>query len=352
MTLRMLYPIHIDRWRSPIATLLREIASRNPDLRFYSFSSPETPEDRELGKQFWRLAHVTKLKSPLEVIFRRFSVVHHASATPRNFLASVLAKRRGAVHVFTTNIEPNSWDKYLSWYERSVRACDVLVAVSHAVASAVERTYGRKPDAIIPNGVDLEFFSRARAKTRASAFGIRQPYVLFCAAIVPRKRPDILLNLAKRMPEVSFVMTGRTSKESVQYLELARRLPNVKYVAHVARETVRDFMAEAVALIFPSEVEGLPLTVLEALAMGLPVLAQPKSSLPEVVIPGKTGWLLSDSNLEEWEDALRQVMEWDMYKRQAFESEARRFVEEKFSWNIIAARYAHLYMEAVAERTS
>ena len=345
--LRILYPIHIDRWRSPIATLLREIASRNPDLHFYSFSNPETPEDRELGYQFWRLDHVTKLKSPLEVIWRKFSVVHHASATPKNFLASVLAKRQGAVHVFTANGEPYSGDKFLSWYKRSVRACDVLVAVSHAVASAVERTFGRKPDAIIPNGVDLEFFCRERANSKYSELGIKKPYVLFCAAVRSSKRPDIFLKLAERMSDINFVMVGRTSRESARYLEWALRLPNVKYIGHVGRKTVRDLMAEAVALIFPSEVEGLPLTVLEAFSMGLPVLAQPKSSLPEVVIPGRTGWLLRENDLKEWEDALRQVLGWDISRRQTFESEARQFVKERYSWDVIAEQYAELYRKVV-----
>ena len=347
MSVSIFYPIHIDRWRSPIASLLREIAIRNPDFLFHSFSKPETDEDKQFGETFWKLKHVHKLHSSVEVLHRRFDIVHHASATLRNFVAARLARMRGAVHVFTANIEPCHKDKYLKWYERSVLKCDVLVAVSEAVARSVERWWGRKADVVIPNGVDIVFFSRENANLCTVDFlGVKRPYVLYCAVLEERKRPDIFLEIAKRMPDINFVMVGgfHSKTEAEKYLRIASSLSNVKYVGRQSRSTVRDLMAGAEALVFPSEVEGLPLTVLEALSMGLPVLAQPRSSLPEVVLPGKTGWLLEGDSLDTWVDTIVQILCWDKDRKRQFEEEARRFVEQHFSWDVVAARYRDLYL--------
>lgn len=348
--MKVLFPIHIDRWRSPIASLLREIAIRVPDFKFYSFSKPETIEDRKLGEIFWKLNHVTKLHTPLEIAVHKFDIVHHASATLRNFIAARLAKAKGAIHIFTANIEPHCDDKYLNWYIRSVKSCDVLVAVSKAVSKSLESWFGRKADAVIPNGVDIEFFSPSNASLHTINYlGIKKPYFLFCAVLTHRKRPDIFLELAKRIPKVNFIMVGGyyDKKEAEQYLEMARSLKNVIYLGRQNREIVRDLMAGAEALIFPSEIEGLPLTVCEALSMGLPVLAQPKSSLPEVVFHGKTGWLLNGDSLDEWECILYEILNWDKQKKSKFKKEAREFVQTYYSWDIIAAQYRDLYLKIV-----
>lgn len=350
--LRVLLPINIDRWQNPITSLLREVAIRNEGFRFFSFSGPETLEDKELGKEFWNLGHVCRLRWLWDILFKRFDIVHCASATEKNFLAARLAQMRGATYVFTANIQPHLGDCYLKWYKRSLEVCDILVAVSQAVACDVESIFGRKVDDVIPNGVDIHFFSQEAAKTIANELGIRKPYVLFCGVLTQRKRPDIFLKLAKKMPEVDFVMVGGLyrQEEATRYLNEASGLENVKYLGRQPRSTVRDLMAEASALIFPSEIEGLPLTVLEALSMGLPVLAQPRSSLPEVVIPGRTGWLIDGESLDEWKDRVEQVLRWDSEKRKEFTEQARRFVMENFSWDVVAFRYRSLYLKVLEGR--
>ena len=81
--LEILLPINIDRFQSPITTLMREVASRLPGHRFYSFSKPGTDEDRELAPAFWGQEHVTRCSPPI-VFGKRFDLVWHASVTPSN----------------------------------------------------------------------------------------------------------------------------------------------------------------------------------------------------------------------------------------------------------------------------
>jgi glycosyltransferase involved in cell wall biosynthesis len=350
--MRVLFPINLDRCKFPVATSLRELTLRNPEIDFYSFSSPTSDEDRALGEFLWSQPHIHKIKVA-DLIWQRFDIVHHASATPRNLIAAAIAKARSlgkCKHIFTAPIQPHDDDEFYRQYVTSVRRADVLGAVSHAVAKDIQEQFGRKVDAVIPSGVDLNFFDPAAAQpVDLEKLGIRNPYVLFVGVLTPRKRPDVFMQIASLMPELDFVMVGAsyTPKEEAMYRETASKYPNVKLLGSQPRSTVRDFMSSALAMVFPSELEGLPLTILEASAMGIPVLAQPKSSMPEAVIEDVTGWLRSVDELSGWADKLKELTNWTETERTNFSQKARNFVSEQYSWDMIAQQYAELYQKLV-----
>lgn len=349
--MRVLYPIHIDRWTNPIASLLREIAVRNNDMQFYTFSDPVTQEDRARGDLFWSLPHIHRIRRS-DIVTRRFDIVHVASATTANLTATLGAQLRSGLrcrHVFTANIQTHPQDLYLKQYLLHLRLAQVVVAVSKAVAMDLQQL-GRSPDAIIPNGFDPCFFDPDLANPQTlKKYGISTPYFLFAAVLKRRKRPDVFLDIAFRIPNLSFVMVGGfyTNKEAQQYLTEVDKLRNVRYLGKVPREELRDLMGFASALVFPSEIEGLPLTVVEASGMGLPVLAQPRSSLPEVVEHGLNGWLLPVDRLDQWASLLEEVVGWDRSTREAFRKSARKWAIEKYSWDVVAEAYGKLYRQAV-----
>lgn len=352
--MRVLFPINLDRWKFPVATSLRELTLRNSKIDFYSFSSPTSDEDRRLGQSLlWSQSHIHKIHVA-DLMLKRFDIIHHASATPRNLLAASLAKARSlgrCVHIFTAPIQPHKDDGYYKEYVKSVYTADVLAAVSHAVADDVQAQFGRKVDAVIPSGVDLEFFSADAAQpVEFDSLKIRQPYILFVGVLTPRKRPDVFMQIAAQMPDVDFVMVGGgyIPEEEAEYAKAVLAYPNIKRLGYLPRTQVRDLMAAATALVFPSELEGLPLTILEASAVGIPVLAQPKSSMPEAVIEDVTGWLLSVDSIQAWVDQLREVLKWSEAERKQFAIKAREFVNKHYSWDEVAAQYAELYQKAVA----
>ncbi len=344
----VVYPVHLDRWTSPVATLLREIARNAGDGSFFSFSSPLTAEDAEMSTRLWggRISRI----GARDLLLRRFDVVHHASSTWRNLTATWMCRARGRSrtrHVFTANVEPYPEDANLRQYDLSVRSAHVVVAVSSAVARALERRHSRTPDAVIPNGVDLDFFDRARANaTSAAEAGIRSPFVLFVGVLERRKRPDLVLDLASDLPDIQFVLVGAARGPFAPHvLTRASSLPNVRWVGARSRAEVRDLMSAASALVFPSEVEGLPLTVVEAAAMGLPVLAQPRSSLPEVVVPGRTGWLVPGEDVQEWRRLVEMLCGWGPEAKSMFAETSRATVAGQYSWRSVARRYVRVYAE-------
>ncbi|HZV87933.1 MAG TPA: glycosyltransferase family 4 protein [Candidatus Binatus sp.] len=211
------------------------------------------------------------------------------------------------------------------------------------------RHFGRSVDAIIPNGVDLNFFSHESAcPVDLEALGIRWPFVVFAAHLEARKRPDIFIEISKLLPELDFVMLGGYSnvEERDSYLALVRERPNVRYLGLQPRSILRDLYAGAAALVFPSEIEGLALAVVEAQAMGLPVLAQPKTCMPELIEDGNTGWLLPSKNLDMWGRKLRDILAWSTSERTAYTAKTRALTKERYSWDVIAPLYREMYLVA------
>ena len=355
--LRVVLPINLDRWKFPVSTSLRELTLRNPDIDFYSFSNPASEEDQQLGEEIlWSKPNVHKI-STLDLVRQSFDIIHHASATPRNLLAASLAKARSfghCIHIFTAPIQPHDDDEFYRQYVTSVRRADVLGSVSHAVAKDIQEQFGRKVDAVIPSGVDLEFFSPANTQPLdLEKLGIRKPYVLFVGVLTQRKRPDVFMQIASLLPELDFVMVGGgyTPEEETMYREAASQHPNIKLVGYQPRTEVRNFMGNALALVFPSELEGLPLTILESSAMGIPVLAQPKSSMPEAVIDDITGWILPLDPIQAWTDQLTKIVNWSEVERSQFAERARSFVSEHYSWDSIAQQYCELYNRVAKDRS-
>jgi glycosyltransferase involved in cell wall biosynthesis len=350
--MKVVFPIHIDRWRSPIASLLREIAVFNEDIEFYSFSSPETGEDHERAAAFWDRPNIHKLDRG-QFGAHRFDVAHTASATMANLSAIVLAKIRSRFrckYLYTANSEPLKGDPFFYHYLASLRIADKICCVSRAVDRAI-RPFGRKGDAVIPNGFDPMLFNPGAAQTiTLEKYRLHTPFFLFCGVIQKRKRPDIFIDLAERMPQFQFVVAGgyHFLREAEPFLLRMDTVENITSLGKVTRTELRDLMGHATALVFPSESEGLPLSVVEASGMGLPVLAQPVSSLPEVIAEGTNGWLISIRNLDLWMEKLSEIAKWRAADRRAFAEKARNAAIATYSWEKIARQYGEMYRNIMA----
>jgi glycosyltransferase involved in cell wall biosynthesis len=345
--MRVLFPTHLDKAANPTSIVLREVARHLPQCTFYSFSQPTTPEDHDLGAWLWRLPQIQCIR-PADALRLRFDVVHHHAVTTRALALVRLSKARSlgrCLHVYTAaQVDPQA--SYYANYLLAVQRANRLVALSRDVAATLNEATGRRADAIIPNGVDLAFFDPQAAQPVVwQQWNIQPPYVLFVGVLNQRKRPDVFMNIALRLPQLTFVLVGDafTDEARQHYRQMAADYPNVILTGLQPRAIVRDLMAQAVALVFPSEREGLPLTVLEAAAMGLPVLAQPRSSLPEVVHEGITGWLLPVDDLDAWAQKVQEFAGWSVEQRRAFGAQARQFVAEQFSWERAAQQYYALY---------
>lgn len=362
--MKVLLPINIDRWQSPISSLLRSCVEFNPQVEFVSFSSPFSEEDKVKSVDFWRLPNLIK-GDPLSVFRHRFDLVHIASHTNRNLAAGTIAKLVSLNHtkfLYTINLELMESDRETFIYKWFNAVVDEYVSVSKAASTLVRRDAAPCYRGVIPNGYDPEFFNPGIDDEAALPEAVRKlggrPYVLNVAALEPRKHPEWIIGLARANPDLTFVMAGWVVPglgEDFFTMIQECGLPNLVWLGMVERRAIRALLRYAAAFAFPSEREGLPLSVIEAMGMGVPVVAQPKSSLPELVTGPECGKLIdldAGSSLEQWSGALRYYTSMDAGTRGQFKSRLSTHTRDRFSWESIGRSYGDLYQRICSDRAA
>ena len=217
-------------------------------------------------------------------------------------------------------------------YEYGLRNVDAIFAQNEYQVESARRNYGREA-VLVPNCYDL------CAGKRADPRG----YVLWVANVRKVKRPELLLEIARRMPDVRFVMAGGSDRDrrSLQYAEGMREalaaLPNVTVNGFVPFEEAERLFDGARVVLNTSKYEGFPNTFLQAWARGAPTVAfvdtgsrhegQPVYDVvPDVEAAcARLGALMT--NDLEWERASRRVSE-HFRSRHALETVATLYEQE------------------------
>lgn len=356
--MKIFLPISIDRWRSPLATLCRAIVENNTEFHFSSFSNPVSDEDVNLGNFFWNLPNVKKIAS-FSAAFDSSQVVHTVSLNPRNLAIALYAKARtGGRTVFlnTINLEHDSSMPKKDWlcYLTSLALVDRYCSVSEAASASVRHHAPERFARVIPNGYDHAYFDPSLNDSvdlpKRIAGLLPRSFALYVGALEPRKHPEFIVEMAKMQPEVTFIGAGYVHPQGKCFLEMMNSLPNLIWLGHCDRRMIRYLLKNAGVLLFPSEREGLPLSVIEAMGMGLPVIAQPKSSLPELIVNEDCGKLIpidQPDSLEQWASALNQYLQMPEVQRTIFSQRLSRRTAALYAWESIGKSYGQLYRELI-----
>jgi glycosyltransferase involved in cell wall biosynthesis len=114
----------------------------------------------------------------------------------------------------------------------------------------------------------------------------------------------------------------------------------VRYLGWVTHTTLSTYLNELKLLVLPSHSEGLPNIVLEAMACGTPVLATPVGAIPDVIKDGNTGFIMVENSPTCIAHEIVRVMT-DPNLEEIVRN-ARRLVDEQFSYEASSKRYAEL----------
>jgi colanic acid/amylovoran biosynthesis glycosyltransferase len=197
-------------------------------------------------------------------------------------------------------------------------------------------------------GVDLTKFSPAPPQERRQV-------VLGAGRFVEKKGFEFLIDAMAKVqrasPQTELVLIGSGKLEGELRARAAAKLASFRIFGPCPPEEVRDWMRRARVLAAPSVVdrfgitEGLPITVVEALASGLPVVASRHAGIPEAVAEGSTGFLVAERDVDALADRILEVVR-DDGGWAAMSAASRGLAEREFDLVAQTRQLEEIYAEA------
>ncbi len=229
------------------------------------------------------------------------------------------------------------------------RSNAAVIAVSEAVATSLEGFPG-PPAEVIPNGVLCEVDAPdAAAARRELQLERGDRLVVHVGNLRPHKGHRTLVETAAELerrgsPATLVSIGGEKHPGSLDRLraEVQRRGLDHRLRFLGRREDARAFIAAADVVVSPADVEGLPVTILEALALGRPVAATAVGGVPSVVIDGETGLLVPPGDPRALATAIERLLadtEWAARLGKA----GRALVEGEFGLKTMVDAYEQVY---------
>ena len=293
-----------------------------------------------------------KTLATLVRLVRSADVVHGHSAKA-GFLVRIAAAATGRRRrcVFT----PHGWSfwsadgatgsLYASLERLAAHWCRTIITLSadERDAGLAARVGSRDGYVVIPNGIDLERFARASEPVAGR--------VLVVGRFAPPKRHDLVLrafaDVHERFPgsELWFVGDGDDRPASERLAAELGVQGATRFLG--VREDVPDLLAQAACVVLASDYEGCPLSVIEAMAAGVPVVATSVGGVPEVVRDGVTGILAEPGRPEGLARGLAELLG-DEARAVELGRAGRELARERFSREQMAAATAEVYERVVA----
>jgi glycosyltransferase involved in cell wall biosynthesis len=262
-----------------------------------------------------------------------------------------LAAWRAGVPVVISALHSTGWPDGVGRLNRMLTPLTdafIGVAKSHGRYLTEEENFPADKVFVIPNGVDTDQYvpnEAGDAVRRQLGISPTAPIVATVAALRPEKNHEMLLDAARlvinRMPEAHFLIVG----DGPQRMSLEQRAIDLGIVHNVhflgCRHDVPRILSAAHVFALTSHNEANPLSILEAMSAGVPVVATNVGSVCESVLPGQTGWLVPPGDVIEFANRTLHLLS-SQPDRYRMSHAARQLVVDHASLNATVHGYERL----------
>lgn len=222
------------------------------------------------------------------------------------------------------------------------------VSITHSVLKSVQKTFGKRYNILINNGVSSLRKSDQFANVQLEIDSYKQDKdtkIFMNVARVTKVKNQLLLietfkKLKKENVNAVLILIGSLSNE-IEYAKkcqkTAKDSDNIYFLDE--KNNVGDYIYCSDVICMSSLYEGLPLVILEAMSMGKPIISTPVGGIPDVIDSGINGFLSKDMSVEEYSHVIYKIMQ----KTFNNEKEIEMIFKEKYSMKICKNEYQKLY---------
>ena len=283
----------------------------------------------------------------IRAAFGRYDVVHfHAEGPcamlwlPKLFGKKCIATIHGLDH------QRAKWGKFASTYimlgeKCAVKFADEIIVLSEGVQKYFMDTYGRETK-FIPNGVNKPIFKNSEIINKKYSLK-KDEYILFLGRLVPEKGIKYLIEAFKNIKtDKKLVIAGGSSDTdefAKELKELSKEDKRIIFTGFVQGRELEELYSNAYLYCLPSDLEGMPLSLLEAMSYGNCCLVSDIEECASVI--ENKGIVFKKSDVEDLKEKLQMVCNnEEMVKK--YKKESSEFICKKYNWDDVVEKTLEL----------
>lgn len=255
-------------------------------------------------------------------------------------------KKRVIVTIHGLDHRRGKWGKLACWYiklgERiAVKNADEIIVLSRGLQSYFKETYNRKTK-LIPNGIDVVHKKKV---DKIKKWGLdKNSYILYLGRIVPEKGvKELVISYNKIKTKKKLVIAGGSS-DSNKYLEEVKNISkdndNIIFTDFVVGGVLAELFSNAYIYVLPSKLEGMPMSLLEAMAYGNCCLVSDIPESIDVIKENGVSFKLSYTYdlSEKLEYLCNNIEIVDKYKKKS-----SNYIYKEYSWMYVIKKVSEVY---------
>ncbi len=292
----------------------------------------------------------------IRAIFGRYDVIHFHSEGPCSMIwIPHLFGIKTVATIHGLDWQRSKWSgfatKYLKFGEKiAAKYADELIVLSKNIQRYFKEQYNRNT-VFIPNGVSKPEIRQAQVITKK--YGVKKDdYILFLARLVPEKGLDYLLEVYQKLDTDKKLIIAGGSSHTNDYIKAIKKKINKinisigknKYVimtGFVQGKELEELYSNAYVYVLPSNVEGMPISLLEAMSYGNCCLVSDISENTEVI--GTYGEKFSKGDVNDLYKKLYELIQ-GRDKVESYRKSVQDYVISKYNWDKVVNRIEKLYL--------
>lgn len=289
-----------------------------------------------------------------------FDIVHtHVSGHDYVLLAGVIAKIRKFKHIHTTHcpwtdasfrpliLKPFLFLNNIIFNKLAFRLIDKIIAITPWEIDTLKNFIEMEKLKIIPNGADTIFYKKIKNNQFKKKNKIKnKKMVLYFGRLNPTKGPEKLalsaISITQKRKDIAFVWVGPDEGKAEEVKKLIKPYKNMMYLGPIrGKEKIAEMYQAADVYVLPSYREGLPLTLFEAMASALPIIASPVNGIPYEMKQPENGFFSDYGDIKALEANILKILNNKKLAKQISKNNFKK--AQKYNWEIIFKKYMGEY---------
>ena len=293
-------------------------------------------------------ALIYSVLATIRALFGHYDVIHfHAEGPCAMLWLPHLFGIRTVATIHGLDWQRSKWGglatKYIKFGEKiAVKYADEIIVLSEGVEKYFLDTYNRETH-FIPNGVEKPEIKEPKIIKENYRLE-KDNYILFLARIVPEKGLHYLIEAYKQIKTDKKLVIAGGASHTNDYMkkikEMVRDNPNIIMTGFVQGRQLEELYSNCFLYCLPSDIEGMPLSLLEAMSYGCRCLVSDIEENKQII--SKYGIKFKKGNVEDLKEKLKECLKNNIIIDKI---EVSEFIERKYNWNSIVKNYEELLKE-------